>query len=169
MAEAATVAASPATASKLGGLKRLASRKVLLAIAALLLLTAVGGAIASWFGLLDLGREAAAPKEDAAVAAPVYYELPEFIVNIDTGGRRSSFLKLKVRLQLEDPDAIPRIEARLPRIVDHFQVYLRELRREDLDGSAGTYRMREELLKRVRLDVAPAPVTDLLFAEILMQ
>ena len=42
---------------------------------------------------------------------------------------------------------MPRIEAVMPRIVDNFQIYLRELRLEDLRGSAGIYRLREELLR----------------------
>ncbi|TVS00350.1 MAG: flagellar basal body protein FliL [Rhodospirillales bacterium] len=169
MAEAATMPSTPDEAARASGLARLASRKLLLALAAMLTVAAIGVAAANWFGVLEFGIGAAPEAVQAPAAEPVYFELPEFVVNVDTGGRRSSFLKLRVRLQLDSADAIPRIEARLPRIIDHFQVYLRELRREDLDGAVGTYRMREELLKRVRLDVAPTPVADLLFVEILMQ
>jgi len=57
----------------------------------------------------------------------------------------------------------------LPRIVDNVQVYLRELRAEDLKGSAGTYRLREELLKRINATVAPLRIDDVLFLEILLQ
>ncbi len=62
-----------------------------------------------------------------------------------------------------------RISAVMPRIVDNFQIYLRELRIEDLRGSDGIYRLREELLARVNAAVAPVKVTDVLFKEMLVQ
>ncbi len=68
------------------------------------------------------------------------------LVNLNSAGRRASYLKISVSLELENPADIPRIEAIMPRIVDNFQVYLRELRIEDLKGSAGLYRLREEPL-----------------------
>ena len=37
----------------------------------------------------------------------------------------------------------------MPRIVDKFQIYLRGVRVEDLRGSDGMHRLREELLLRV--------------------
>jgi flagellar FliL protein len=61
------------------------------------------------------------------------------------------------------------VNENLPRIVDNFQVYLRELRVDDLQGSAGMYRLREELLRRVNLAVRPARVKDVLFKEMLVQ
>ena len=62
-----------------------------------------------------------------------------------------------------------RIDGVLPRIVDNFQIYLRELRVDDLDGSAGMYRLREELLRRVNLAARPVQVEDVLFKEMLVQ
>ena len=56
-----------------------------------------------------------------------------------------------------------------PRIIDNFQVYLRELRVEDLRGSAGIYRLREELLARVNNAVHPTKVKDVLFKDMLVQ
>jgi len=57
----------------------------------------------------------------------------------------------------------------LPRIIDNFQVYLRELRVGDLKGSAGIYRLREELLTRVNSAIAPSKVKGVLFKEMLVQ
>ncbi len=62
-----------------------------------------------------------------------------------------------------------KLESILPRIVDNFQVYLRELRVEDLNGSAGLQRLREDLLLRVTNAAAPAVVKDVLFRELLIQ
>jgi flagellar FliL protein len=56
-----------------------------------------------------------------------------------------------------------------PRVIDLFQTYLREMRPEELRGSAGTYRLREELIARANIAVAPARVVDVLFTELLVQ
>ena len=80
-----------------------------------------------------------------------------------------SFVKLKVRLELERAEDGPRIQAAMPRILDLFQTYIREMRPEELRGSAGTYRLREELIARAELAVQPARVRDVLFIEMLVQ
>lgn len=105
----------------------------------------------------------------AAVEPGHYYDLPEFIVNMNTPGERRRFLRLRARLDVADPRTIDRVEALMPRIVDGFQVYLRELRPTDLAGSAGTFRLREELLRRVNYEIAPASADDLLFVEVVVQ
>ena len=99
----------------------------------------------------------------------VFYDLPELLVNLNATGRRASFLKIRIALELQEQDDVPQIELMMPRILDNFQVYLRELRIEDLKGSAGMYRLREELLSRVAAAVAPARVNDVLFKEMLVQ
>jgi flagellar FliL protein len=76
---------------------------------------------------------------------------------------------VKISLQLTDAGDQPRIERQLPRIIDYCQVYLRELRLEELRGSAGTARLREELLRRISAAVAPVLVSDVLFGEIFVQ
>ena len=134
--------------------------------ALLVLVLAAGGAF------LFLGKK----KEEAPVAteAPkakqlVYYNMPEILVNLNAAGRRSSFLKMSISLELESAADIPRIQAVMPRIVDNMQAYLRELRAEDLRGSAGLFRLREELLARVNAAAQPAKVNDVLFQEVLVQ
>ena len=106
----------------------------------------------------------------------VFFDLPEMLVNLNSSGRQTNYLKLTVSLEIDDPLAVERLEKLverleklLPRIVDNFQVYLRELRVEDLSGSAGVYRLKEELLARVNAAVEPINVTDVLFKEMLVQ
>ena len=101
--------------------------------------------------------------------AAVFYDLPEILVNLNSAGRKQNFLKIRVSLELESPLDVPKIESVMPRIIDNFQVYLRELRIEDLQGSAGLLRLREELLTRVNSSVKPAKVNDVLFKEMLVQ
>jgi flagellar FliL protein len=101
--------------------------------------------------------------------AGAFYDLPEMLVNLNTPGRKRNFLKIRVTLELANEADINRIELVLPRIVDSTQVYLRELRLEDLQGAAGVYRLREELLSRVNVAVRPTQVKDVLFKEMIVQ
>ena len=101
----------------------------------------------------------------------VFYDLPEILVNLNSQGpgKKTNFLKIRVSLELGSPLDTPKVEAVLPRIIDNFQVYLRELRVDDLQGSAGMLRLREELTARVNQAIKPAKVNDVLFKEILVQ
>lgn len=107
-------------------------------------------------------------EEDPHVA-PTFFSLGDILVNLSGDGKRPNFLKITINLELADPKDVPSLEALKPRIVDQFQVYLRELRVEDLRGSAGLYRLREELLLRVTEVIHPIRVRDVLFQELLVQ
>ena len=111
------------------------------------------------------GEEAADPEG----AAPKFFPLGDVLVNLSGDGKRPNFLKIKVSLELADEKDAAALENLKPRIIDNFQVYLRELRIEDLKGSAGLYRLREELLLRVTEVVQPIRVRDVLFQEMLVQ
>jgi len=104
-----------------------------------------------------------------AAPSSVFMDLPDLLVNLQSTGRKQSFLKLHVALELDNPLDQPKVDAVMPRIIDSFQVYLRELRTDDLQGAAGMHLLREELLSRVTLAVQPVKVKDILFREILIQ
>jgi flagellar FliL protein len=126
-------------------------------------------------GVLGGGKkkEEAAKAEAAAAAAvvakPVYYELPEFLVNLNSSTGHVSFLKMSVTLELRDAAAVPIVDANKPRILDVFNTYLRELRPEDVKGSAGIYRLRDALMTRINGTVEEGLVKDILFSEIIVQ
>lgn len=145
-------------------------RKLLLLGGVPVLLLLIGAALLLLdpFGLRGGDTDAAGHGAPASQAT-YFYDLPEMLVNLDSTGARPSFLKLQVALELREPDAASRLEPLLPRIVDAFQVYLRQLRVEDLNGSAGMLRLKEELLRRVNLAVAPMTVESVLFKEIIVQ
>lgn len=160
------------------GSDRPSGKKNLLIVIAIVLLLVVGGIAAAYFtGLLQpvldmvLGQHEPDPSQQAMKKSQkaVFFPLEELVVNLNTGGRKSTFLKIRVSLELAKQDDIARIQSVMPRIMDSFQVYLRELRIEDLKGSAGMYRLREELLARVNAAAAPAKVSDVLFKEMLVQ
>ncbi|MET1411297.1 flagellar basal body-associated FliL family protein [Roseibium sp. HPY-6] len=115
---------------------------------------------------MEMQSEGAAPVE---VQKPVvFYDLPEMTVNLATDGR-TTYLKVRIALEVENRAMIDQISPFLPRILDAFQIYLRELRPADLEGSAGLFRLKEELLRRINLSVYPAKVEGVLFKEILVQ
>lgn len=152
------------------------SRKKLVLFVALSILLLVGVWAGTFYaGLLDplLGKSAEHVEEEAAdapvIAQSVFFDLPEMLVNLNTGGRKTNYLKITVSLELESAAELEQINQILPRIVDSFQVYLRELRVEDLSGSAGLQRLREELLLRVNAAAHPAVIKDVLFKEMLVQ
>lgn len=151
--------------------KKLAGKTLVMFVAAPLLLFCVGGGATAYFlGLFGGGKHDEHAEEAKLPPKPaVFYNLPELLVNLNAQGRRGNFLKISLSLELDDANDIPRVEAVLPRIVDAFQSYLRELRPEDLRGSSGMYRLREELLARVNASAQPAKVNDVLFKEMLVQ
>jgi flagellar FliL protein len=150
--------------------------KLLVIVGAVIVLTCAGLAGAYFTGMLDplmatiAGTETPEPEEHAAASGqPTFYEMPDFVISLNNGDRKSRFMKVRVSLELEDKSNIPEVERLMPRIVDNVQVYLRELRADDLKGSAGTHRLREELLRRINASVAPLRIGDVLFLELLLQ
>jgi flagellar FliL protein len=110
-------------------------------------------------------------KEPQVAAKPAtFVDLPDVLVNLSsTGADRTQYLKVKIVLELPDATLVPQIQPLMPRVMDAFQTYLRELRPTDLDGSAGLYRLKEELTRRVNAAVAPNRITAVLFKEIVVQ
>jgi flagellar FliL protein len=126
-----------------------------------------GGGTAAYF-MLAGGKEHAMATAQAKPAA--FVEVPEVLVNLsNTGTERTQYLKVKVVLEVPDAALTPQIETAMPRVLDAFQTYLRELRPTDLDGSAGLYRLKEELTRRVNAAIAPSRVNAVLFKEIVVQ
>lgn len=105
----------------------------------------------------------------APAAEVIFYELPDVLVNIQSDGERQRYLKLSLTLELDGPDVVAMVEPAMPRVMDRFQAFLRELRVEDLAGSAGSHRLRVELLRRANLAAAPAQVRAVLIEEMLVQ
>lgn len=119
--------------------------------------------------LIDADGKVVTVGADGLIEEPVFYDIQEFVVNLNVGSKQPSFLKMTLSLELPGESQIEGVEKDMPRIRDSFQVYLRELRKDDLQGSAGMYRLREELLLRINKIVYPAKVNDILFKEILVQ
>ncbi len=162
--EEALEEALPVEKNKFSGKKM-----VFLVILPLLLLGSTGTG-AFMLGALDFLGES---EEPGAALPPEpgghYVKMDDLLVNLSSRSRKSAFLKIGISLELERERDEARIFAVMPRLVDYFQVYLRELRVEDLQGAEGMLRLREELLTRANAATEPVAVKDVLFRELLVQ
>jgi flagellar FliL protein len=144
---------------------------IIIGAAIVVLLLAGGGLF--FFLSSSGGGEAAGEDGHGGAAAEVHdtfiFNLPPMMVNLNSAGEAASFMKLTIALEVADEHMMAEIQPRLAKVIDAFQVYMRELRKSDLEGSAGIYRLKEELLRRVNLAIYPAHVESVLFKEILVQ
>ena len=99
----------------------------------------------------------------------VFVTLPEMLVNIQGPEGRPAYLKLKLTLEAPDDETVAALGEHIPRVTDQFNGFLREMRTDDLSGSAGAYRLRLELLRRVNLVIAPMQINAVLIEEMLVQ
>jgi flagellar protein FliL len=147
--------------------------KLILIIALPLLLLLGGGATAYVLGVVP----GMAPAEASAEAAPavedpasvVFVDLPDMLVNLNTGDHRMRYLKIATALEVSGSDQADLVRQFVPRILDSFQVYLRAIRPEELEGAEGVYRIKEALLARTNDAVRPVQVRDVLIRELLVQ
>ncbi|MGV8854061.1 MAG: flagellar basal body-associated FliL family protein [Devosia sp.] len=117
------------------------------------------------------GADAAADGHGGTIEAAhtFIFNLPPMVINLNNEGTGEAFMKLTVALEVANEAMMLEIQPRMAKVVDAFQVYLRELRKSDLEGSAGIYRLKEELLRRVNVAIYPSRVESVLFKEILVQ
>jgi flagellar protein FliL len=142
--------------------------KLKLIIAAVGFFVIVGGGVGGWLLMSKKGDEH--KQAEVHVKPPVYVEVPEIMVNlVGLPGERVQYLKVKIVLEVKEDKQVEAIKPSMPRVSDIFQTYLRELRVGDLNGSAGLFRLKEELTRRVNVAVAPQQVSAVLFKEIVVQ
>jgi flagellar FliL protein len=146
------------------GRKRLNLKLLMIGGAALVLIAA---AVTYFFVIAGSGSHS---EEKLAEAHDSFiFNLPPMTVNLNSDGTGEQFMKLTVALEVASQEVMVEIQPRMAKVVDAFQVYLRELRKSDLEGSAGIYRLKEELQRRVNVAIYPAQVESILFKEILVQ
>lgn len=161
---------APAEGAAEGGGK--SKKKLIMIVAGVVLLAGAGGG--GWFFFMKKPSPEQIAAAEAAKNAkkPVaFIEMKDMIIGI-TGGpqqERQPMIKIKVVLETADAKISDEIKPLLPRVEDAFQVFMRELRPSDLEGSAGMYRLKEELLRRVNVTVFPAKIDAVLFKELLIQ
>jgi flagellar protein FliL len=150
------------------GKRKLPLKLIAIAAGGLVALSVIGfGA----YHFIFAGRSEEVAAAPTPVKPPAFLDMPEVLVNLSTSGgtERTQYLKVKVVLELPDQEMSAQIQPVMPRLMDTFQTYLRELRPTDLDGSAGLYRLKEELTRRVNAAIAPSRINAVLFKEIVVQ
>ena len=141
-------------------------KKLIIIVAAAVLLLGGGG------GFFFMKKGSQPDPHAAEVKKPVaFVDVTEMIVNLaaEQSGERARYLKLKVALEVKDAKVVTDVQPLMPRVQDILQVFVRELRASDLEGSGGIHRLREELLRRVNLAVFPSKVDAVLFKEVVVQ
>lgn len=147
-------------------------KKLIMIAGGAVLLVALGGG--GWFFFLKKpsAEQTAAAEQAKNAKKPVsFVEMKDMMIGISGGSQsdRQPIIKIKVVLEIADAKVSDEIKPLLPRVEDAFQVFMRELRPSDLEGSAGMYRLKEELLRRVNVTVFPAKIDAVLFKELLVQ
>lgn len=99
---------------------------------------------------------------------PAYLPIENLLVNLNTGGRGIILLRISVALELESEDDRAEIDLLMPAIINDFQVYLRSLRPDDLEGTKGLTRIQEELLVRINQSISPKRIRRILFEDFLI-
>jgi len=133
-------------------------------------LAVLGGGAASWFLFFRHHDDEAHAEAAPPAKPPAFVEVPDMLVNlVNAPGEHVQYLKVKVVLEVKEERQVEAIKPTMPRVTDMFQSYLRELRPSDLNGSAGMFRLKEELTRRVNAAVAPSRISAVLFKEIVIQ
>lgn len=154
------------------GLKRFLTKKnLMIAVPALVLVLGGGGAGAYFFLLKPHGAEHDKVAEAPPLTPPevAFSDVPDILVNIQSSDGTPAYLKLSLSLEMDNELQKTGMTALMPRLVDQFQSYLRELRVDDLRGSEGVLRLKEELLRRVNASAAPYKVRDVLLKQMIIQ
>lgn len=149
--------------------KKWSGKRLVLVAGAPLLLILIGAGV-YFSGLLgSSSKKAEAPPPKVEQGPAIYVDLPEILVNLEATGKQQRFLKASISLEVANEVDAEALKKQMPRLIDQFQTYLRGLRVDDLHGSAGVYRLRQELLARVAQSAEPTAVNDVLFRELLVQ
>jgi flagellar FliL protein len=154
--------------------KRPNKKQLMIGAAAAVILVGAGGYVVLGGGGEDGVSDVAGADGPAAYAgqpkATAFVELPEMTVNLATvDPDKRQYVRLSVALEVGKAETAEAIRPMMPRVLDSFQTHLRELRPSDIRGSSGVYRLKEELLRRVNVAVAPARVEAVLFKDIVVQ
>jgi flagellar FliL protein len=152
--------------------KKAGKGKLILLVAVPVVLLMAGAGL--WFSgilphALGMNKSDKEAEEAAQPVHPSYIDLPEMVANLNSASHKPSYVKLSARIEVPKPEDAEKVRTALPRLQDMMQTYLREMRPEELRGSAGTYRLREELLVRANAAVALAKISDVLFTQMLVQ
>lgn len=147
-------------------------KKMLVIGGAAVLALLAGGGGAWWF--MRGGDEGGAEHEASAEAGSSegdkssYIEVPPMIVNLRGSDSQARFLKLRFIIVAADGKT-DKVKDKLPAVLDALQPFLRELRPDDLNGSAAVFRIKEEMMTRATQALGAGMVKDVLIQDLVQQ
>jgi len=145
--------------------------KLVLIVVAAVLVLALGGGGAAWY--LLKGKKAGAATKEVAEAKHEgpqnFVDVPAILVNLRSADSNPHYLKVHFMLVPGPKATEADLKDRLPLVIDAYQSFLRELRPEDLAGSAAVFRIKEELLTRARDALGDGMVDDILIQDLIQQ
>ena len=119
------------------------------------------------------GEEASAASDSGGhggeVAKEAFVDVPAMVVNLRSPDGASRFLKLHFMIVPGAKGTPEGIKEKLPLILDSYQPFLRELRPEDLAGSAAVFRIKEEMLIRATDVAGTGVIKDILIQDLVQQ
>lgn len=167
---------------------------MMIAIAGAALVVVGGGGAGAWFMFLapkhppaasaDTAKASAKKKSDKKDAKgdkpdpktqPVisdgpdgvtYFTTPEITANMQSLNGTKAYIKLQVTFECGDDDTVDTLQESMPRVNDILQGFVSELRAEDIDGSAGNMLLKQEILRRINLILAPKKINAVLIKEL---
>ena len=91
----------------------------------------------------------------------VFYDFPELKLPLQTNGTPNSSVRIKINIELSKMEDIKIIEGFMPKLTDAMVTHITELTPEEIEDSEGMYWLKEELLYRFNLIVAPIKIKDI--------
>lgn len=143
-------------------------KKMLMMIGAGVAVLALLGGLAAFF--LMTGKPHEEEPQIDPNAAIVMLDVPPIAVDmLDNGDGQTHFMKTKIALEIQGEKDKIEAEKLLPRLQDDWNNFLRQLRPDDIEGSAAMQRIKEALLLRANQVLSPVVVRNVLFRELLVQ
>lgn len=142
-------------------------KKLVIGAAAALLLLGGGGGAYAFFGAGDKSGDT--EQAEADETETVYVDVPPMVVNLRSADGAARFVKLRFMLVPGPEGEATALQKKLPLLLDAYQPFLRELRPEDLAGSAAVFRIKEEMLVRAHDVLGEGQVKDVLIQDLIQQ
>lgn len=115
------------------------------------------------------GEAAAGGHGEGEAGTEAFVDVPPMLVNLRSPDGAQHMLKLRFMIVPGANGNAQELKKKLPMILDAYQPFLRELRPEDLAGSAAVFCIKEELLLRANNAAGAGSVKDILIQDLVQQ